>query len=317
VCGVVGWRRKQERRRKQGKNQYLEAWETLEQRTRDKLLEKTTWYKTNQKRKAENDDSEFQYTPVKKKRKKVNNININKGKGTARSKIKSVMFVPFTKHSELATRLRDNEERMEQMTGYKLKIVERGGTKLVDILHKSNPWAGEDCKRKNCLLCKTKRLEGKKNGQDCRKRNSVYETACLTCRDRQDKEIEERMEGKDAKKIEEEKKKAKRYIYVGETNRSVYERGIEHVNDIAACKTSSHMLRHLLDVHEEEEEGWKDINFGMRIIKNTRSAFERQILESVVIQKSRSHHIMNNKAEYNRCALPRLTAKLGEKDLER
>jgi hypothetical protein len=34
------------------------------------------------------------------------------------SKIKAVMFVPFTKHSELATRLRDNEEKMEQLTGY-------------------------------------------------------------------------------------------------------------------------------------------------------------------------------------------------------
>jgi hypothetical protein len=40
-------------------------------------------------------------------------------------------------------------------------------------------------------------------------------------------------------------------------------------------------------------------------------------MESVMIQKARNHHIMNNKAEYNRCALPRLTAKLGEKDLER
>ena len=37
----------------------------------------------------------------------------------------------------------------------------------------------------------------------------------------------------------------------------------------------------------------------------------------VTIQKMRSNNIMNNKAEYNRCALPRLTAKLGEKDLEK
>jgi hypothetical protein len=50
-----------------------------------------------------------------------------------------VMFVPYTKHSELATRLRGDEERMESMTGYKIKIVEKGGTKLVDILHKANP----------------------------------------------------------------------------------------------------------------------------------------------------------------------------------
>ena len=55
----------------------------------------------------------------------------------------------------------------------------------------------------------------------------------------------------------------------------------------------------------------------MRVIKSTRTAFERQIMESVMIQKERHHQIMNNKAEYNRCALPRLTAKLGEKDLEK
>ena len=88
------------------------------------------------------------------------------------------------------------------------------------------------------------------------------------------------------------------------------------MRDIAACKTSSHMLRHLIDVHEEEEEHWDNIQFGMRIIKSTRTAFHRQILESVQIQKSRNHHILNAKAEYNRCALPRLTAKLGEKELK-
>ena len=42
MCGVVGWRRKLERREKAGQNQYLEAKETLEKRTEDKLLEKTT-----------------------------------------------------------------------------------------------------------------------------------------------------------------------------------------------------------------------------------------------------------------------------------
>ena len=77
------------------------------------------------------------------------------------------------------------------------------------------------------------------------------------------------------------------------------------------------MLRHLLAEHEEEEENWDNIEFGMKILKSTRTAFKRQILESVMIRKSRKIYIMNNKADYNRCALPRLTAKLGEKDLER
>ena len=83
-------------------------------------------------------------------------------------------------------------------------------------------------------------------------------------------------------------KESKRFIYIGETNRSTFERGIEHQNDVIGCKTSSHMLRHLLTVHEEEEEEWDKIKFGMKILKTTKTAFERQIL----IQKARAHNIM-------------------------
>ena len=59
------------------------------------------------------------------------------------------------------------------------------------------------------------------------------------------------------------------------------------------------------------------IEFGMRTIKEARSAFERQIAESVLIQnKKRQNYILNSKSEYNRCALPRLTAKLGNISLD-
>ena len=198
VCGVVGWRRKLERRSKNNQKQYLEAKETLEKRTNDKLLEKTSWYKENSKRKLQDQESKYKYQPPAKKSKRINQ---KKGdtKAGGTTKIKSVMFIPFTRHSELAMRLRENEERMEKLTGYRLKIVEKGGTKLVDILHKSNPWAGEDCMRKDCLLCMTKKEEGKTNSQDCRKRNCVYETGCITCSRRQDLEVEEKF-GKEGKK---------------------------------------------------------------------------------------------------------------------
>ena len=228
------------------------------------------------------------------------------------------MFVPYTNHSELAARLRENEQRMEEMTGYRIKIVERGGKQLVDILHKANPWAGQDCQRDGCLLCRTKKEEGLNNSQDCKKRNCVYETECLTCRDRMHAEIEKKYEGASKKEIDEMKRMARRTIYIGETNRSAYERGMEHVRDIDGLKTSSHMLRHLLHAHEEEEAHWHEIRFGMKILKSTRSAFNRQIAESVLIQQKRKGNtIMNAKAEYNRCALPRLTPKLGEKDMEK
>ena len=77
---------------------------------------------------------------------------------------------------------------MEGMTGYRMKVVEKGGTKIVDLLHK----AGQDCGRDRCLLCATKQKEGKKNSQDCSKRNCVYKTYCMTWKQRQDTEIEDK-----------------------------------------------------------------------------------------------------------------------------
>ena len=58
---------------------------------------------------------------AKRKRTDCNNIN---NKDNSKNKIKAVMFIPYTKHSELAQRMRESEEKMESMTGYRLKIVQ-------------------------------------------------------------------------------------------------------------------------------------------------------------------------------------------------
>ena len=89
---------------------------------------------------------------------------------------KAVMFVPQTKNSELAKRLRENENEMEKYTGYRIKIVERSGRSVNQILTKSNPWGGEDCGRSGCLLCQTKAATGKNLTQSCTKRSIMYET---------------------------------------------------------------------------------------------------------------------------------------------
>jgi hypothetical protein len=146
ICRVVGWRRKLERNEKYGVAQYQEAKDTLEKRNEAKLLEKTSWFKGDTKRKQDNQESKFQYQPPTKRRRKERKGVTPVEKG-GKGDVKAVMFVPYTSHSELAARLRENEEKMKQMTGYRMKIVEKVGVKLVDILHKSNPWAGEECRR--------------------------------------------------------------------------------------------------------------------------------------------------------------------------
>ena len=74
------------------------------------------------------------------------------------------------------------------------------------------------------------------------------------------------------------------------------------------------MLKHYLNNHLEESP--QDMIFRMKILCFKRSAYERQIHESVLIQQNRNHHLLNFKSEFNRCSLPRLTVKLGDKEMD-
>ena len=63
--------------------------------------------------------------------------------------IKAVMFVPCMKDSDLYRELREAENTILERTGAKLKMVERCGGKLMDILTTLDPWRGKDCMREN------------------------------------------------------------------------------------------------------------------------------------------------------------------------
>ena len=195
-------------------------------------------------------------------------------------------------------------------------VPEGGGASrsrsLIDLLHRSNPWSGQDCQRDLCLHCQTKAKTGKYKTQDCTKRNCIYETWCMTCQEEEEKRIEEESGG-DEKKMKEMVKKMKLYKYIGETSRSVYERSWEHMHSMEQLQTNSHMLKHALEKHGEEEDLGK-IQFGVKVVRYTRSSFVRQVTESVIIQEERNHNILNSKSEYNRCSLPRLTANLGDRE---
>ena len=74
----------------------------------------------------------------------------------------------------------------------------------------------------------------------------VYETLCLTCERREDEKIYN--DEDDEKRKKEKKKTIMLYIYVGETSRSLYERGLEHQNDCQEMKKDSHMITHYLNI---------------------------------------------------------------------
>ena len=99
------------------------------------------------------------------------------------------------------------------------------------------------------------------------------------------------------------------YTYIGESSRSCYERGGEHIKDVEQLSSGSHILKHIIEKHEGKKPS--EVQFRMKAVKFHMSAFERQIYESVRIQIIRQdHHLLNSKSEFNRCALPRLGSKI-------
>ena len=245
------------------------------------------WRKTNQKRKRHRGEVEVE----------------------GKSKLMSVLFIQHTPRSELAKRIREKLANLEKVGNLKFKVVEKTGRKIEEILHKSDSWSDRDCGRIDCLLCNSAG-EGERRGM-CKCQNVVYETFCLTCYEKEERGKEEKeihsitceqlqrkltsaddKEKKRKRKTlllstdskEKKKKKGKREFkikYVGETGRSAYERGAEHISDFWNYDEGSHLLKHFLTCHRDMR--MKDVKFGMRVRNTFRSALERQVGEAVAI----------------------------------
>ena len=68
---------------------------------------------------------------------------------------------------------------IEKVGQLKIKIVERTGDKISELLHKSNAWSNLDCERDDCWVCDSTG-ENEKFGK-CKERSIIYETYCETC----------------------------------------------------------------------------------------------------------------------------------------
>ena len=313
--GIMCWKTKIQKRRAQNIPFYRLAESTIDQRLKKQLTERESWYKDDEYKEHEQQQGGvFQRQTGTKtsswKRKKTTKTTTGEKK-----QVKTVIFVPHTTNSGLANELREKEARLEEITGEKIKIVEKGGRKLENILTSKNPWKGLDCKRPNCFLCMTKVLTGKDLRKDCTKRNILYEIRCLSCEEEMKEKILDEYTGEDAKETENRIKNMKSPVYIGESSRSAYERGYEHLDKLTSLSNKSHLLRHIVQDHQHRDVG--EIKWGMFIIEYKRTAFERQISEAVLIKETASKKkILNSKSEWNQCALPSLVTKLGNRETE-
>ena len=122
------------------------------------------------------------------------------------SQVLALLFVPHTVGSKLAKELSEHKEDLERITGHRVKIVERAGNKLEDVLVESNPWKGIDCARDDCMMCETKQATSRNLKQSCSKRNATYQTWCETCQMRDENEEHEDGDGVEQNEADSRKK---------------------------------------------------------------------------------------------------------------
>ena len=99
--------------------------------------------------------------------------------------------------------------------------------------------------------------------------------------------------------------------YIGESARSGYERGREHLDDYLHRREDSHMAKHSMLEHPGEE-----VTFKMKVLAKHKSAFEWQVTEAVLIEMGDDGRLLNSKGGFNRCVLPRLQVAMGDRVVE-
>ena len=251
-------------------------------RLRNKLIGKTTWFK-QKKTKLEGAAN---------KKSKGARKSIPAVRGSTPS---TVIFVEQTPQGELAQRLRDLFQRLEPTLGFTIKTVERTGATLRSKFPLYNLWEGAKCGRRDCIPCD----QGAEFVQLCTKNSVVYENICLECNP-----------GAEGKKELRELVTTIPTAYIGETSRSIKERTKEHWGAYSSRNKESHMLKH----QELQHGGAAPPKFIMRVISSTKTALERQTREAVRIRRRGGEGaILNSKAEFNRCYIPRL--QLEEQDI--
>ena len=103
-----------------------------------------------------------------------------------------------------------------------------------------------------------------------------------------------RESGEDEKLMEELRKGIRIYKYIGETAHSIYKRALEHKIAMDSLSSGSYMLKHCIDRHEGEAPNAKKL--GVKLLKYTKTSFERQIL-----QENIGHNLLNSKSEKQVC----------------
>ena len=274
--GIKNYEAKRKSRIRKNGIVHLTAKMSVGSRWRKKLLSKSNWFKRGSKEKEQYD-----------KKGGVEKRNTSE-KGEL-PEIKSVLFCEYTAEGELANKLRELMKRLGGVLGFTIKVVERTGRTLKSHFPLDTMGEGAVCGRDSCTTC----TQGAETIPDCKKPSLIYKNVCQRCNP-----------GAGAKGALKEVRKDIPSLYVGESSLTIFERSREHWEDWRRKSGSSHIRKHQEQAHADEEEPPK---FIMRVVRFCKTPLSRQIGEAVRIRRRGGEgSILNSKAEYSRCRIPRL-----------
>ena len=279
--GIKGYIAKVKRRKKLGTRIHRTARESAKDRARKKLIGKSSWYKGNKDKVVEEEE-------LTKKHGASNGAGPRSRRPQGKKiKTRAVVFVDQTPKGELAKLMREQLYKLEDMMGFRIRVVERTGRNILSNYRQTSTWKGLQCGRDECVTCH----QGGEELPDCTRAGIVYESICLKC----NPEAIKRGELVNVKA-------GAPSLYVGESSRSIQERAGEHWGAAKRGEEESHMVRHQAIEHVGEPP-----EFLFKVLSTHKTALNRQIKEAVRIRRrGGAGNILNSKSEYNRCHIPRL-----------
>ena len=81
-------------------------------------------------------------------------------------------------------------------------------------------------------------------------------------------------------------------VYIGETSRNLYSRGIEHLSLYEKDSPKSFLHNHQVEQHNSEP-----ADFDVKVIKSFKDPLSRQVTEAVLI-KNHTGELLNSKSEF-------------------
>jgi hypothetical protein len=154
--------------------------------------------------------------------------------------------------------------------------------------------------RANCHPCGSGNIRS-----NCKQTSILYESKCKLCNPEKpahpstlQEEPGLRAPGHTSSRMEERRLG----IYYGESSRSLYERSKEHVNDAETFKEGSHIVKHWMAYHQEDN---TRPEFIFTVLSTFKDCLSRQVAEAIKIHYS-VDDLLNSKNEYNANHLSRV-----------